>query len=491
MNKIFISWQATINDYMKDNTNSVNKITSPNYNFHKEIYNQNNYNEHIILCSEKDVGDDIDKSTHINTQFSSLIGTLKKDFPNNVITKCNLDIEEQTKSLDIILSKITDIALQNKDSELHFSISTGNRIMQLAWMLLHTNERDITSKLIQIEEHQGLWEINTLNIEKSNDTKSAILKSISQEDQNSYCITNTLKPVYEKASNYAQADTRKVSILITGESGTGKEHLANYIHKSSSRREKPYHTINCGAFNDELLRSELFGYQKGSFTGANEDKKGYFELSDGGTLFLDEIGEISPYMQQTLLRVLQSGEFQPIGSVETKKVNVKIISATNKDLQELSKNGKFRLDLLYRLKTVNLNLPPLRERGIEEINTLIEYFLDKFPEEFKSKRICLSSNALKKLQMYSYPGNVRELENVLLGLYAIYKNNIDIEELPKDVINDNSETSFSIEEMKKIHYIKTIKHFKGQKNKKMIYDALGVNVLTFEKMIKKWNININ
>ena len=490
MKKIFISWQATVNDYRKDNKNIVNKTTSPNYNFHKEIYNQNNYNEHIILCSEKDNGDDIDNSTHTNIQFSSLIGLLKKDFPNNIITKNNLDINGETKTLDIILSKITDIALKNKDSELHFSISTGNRIMQLAWMLLHTNERDINSKLIQTEEDNGFWKINILDIKKSNDTKSAILKSISQDEKNSYCITNILKPVYEKAINYAQADTRKVSILITGESGTGKEHLANYIHKNSSRREKPFYTINCGAFNDDLLRSELFGYQKGSFTGANDDKKGFFELSNGGTLFLDEIGEISPYMQQTLLRVLQSGEFQPIGSVETKKVNVKIISATNKDLQELSKNGKFRLDLLYRLQTVNLNLPPLRERGIEEIDKLIEYFLNKFPEEFKSKKISLSSNALKKLQVYSYPGNVRELENIILGLYAIYKKNIDVEELPKNIIDDNSETSFGIEEMKKLHYIKTIKHFNG-KNKKMIYDALGVNVLTFEKMIKKWNIKIN
>jgi len=491
MKKIFISWQATTNDYIKGSANSVDKITSPNYNFHKEIYSQMNYNEHILLCSEKDIGDNIDDATPINVQFSSLIGTLKKDFPKNTITKHYLDIEKQTKSLDIILSKITDIALQNKDCELHFSISTGNRIMQLAWMLLHTNERDITSKLMQTEKHEGIWEINTLNIEKSNDTKSAILKSISHEGEDSYCLTDTLKPVYEKASNYAQADTRKVSVLITGESGTGKEHLANHIHKSSSRREKPFYTINCGAFNDELLRSELFGYKKGSFTGADEDKEGLFGKADGGTLFLDEIGEISSFMQQALLRVLESGEFQPIGSVETKKVNVKIISATNKDLKELSNNGKFRLDLFYRLNTVTLELPPLRERGVEEINVLIEHFLDILPEDFKCPRIKLSSNCLKKLQMYSYPGNVRELRNILLGLYALYKNRIEDSDLPKDVINDNSETSFSLEQMKKLHYIKTIAHFKGQKNKKMIYDALGVNVLTFENNIKLWKINLN
>jgi transcriptional regulator with PAS, ATPase and Fis domain len=483
--KIYISWIATINDFNKDVRVQVDPETSPNYNFHRNCYKQEGYDEHIIICSEKEI-DNPDDGNHINHQFSSLLGSLSNDFKNHKITPQYFNISKETKSLDVIHSKISELVLKNKESELHFSVSTGNRIMQLAWSLLHSTEKDINSKLVQLEKDDNEWNLQFLNIQKSNDTKSSIIKA-EMEDKGEYCLTETLKPIYERASNLAQADTSKVSILINGESGTGKEHLANHIHALSSRREKPYYSINCGAFNDELLRSELFGYQKGSFTGANEDKKGYFELADGGTLFLDEIGDISPYMQQSLLRVLQSGEFQPVGSAENIKVDVKIISATNKNLKDLSDKGKFRLDLLYRLSTVKLELPPLRERGLKEINTLLEHFINFYPPEFKTKKITLNSKSLKRLQSYSYPGNVRELENIVLGLYAMYKQKIETEDLPEEVMLDLSKTSFREEEATKQHYIKTIKQLEGL-SQNAICNALGVTINTFKDKVKKWNI---
>lgn len=484
--KIYISWLATKNDFNKERTIQVDVEKSPNYNFHRNCYKQKGYDEHIIICSEKEVNNP-DDGNHINNQFSSLLGSLRKDFPIHNITPQYFNISNETKDLDIIHSKISELALKNKESELHFSVSTGNRIMQLAWSLLHTTEKDINSKLIQLENKEDGWNLQTLNIKKSNDTKSAVIAAEIEKKGDYIRETDTLKPIYELASNYAQADTRDVSILINGESGTGKEDLATYIHSTSSRREKPYYSINCGAFNDDLLRSELFGHAKGSFTGANDDKKGYFERADGGTLFLDEIGEISTYMQQMLLRVLQNGEFQPVGSVETKKVDVKIISATNKNLKKLTEKGKFRLDLLYRLSTVKLELPPLRERGLDEIKIFLDFFINKYPEKFKTKKISLSSNCLKKLYSYSYPGNIRELQNIILGLYAKYKQKIDLDDLPKELIKDTSKTSHRADEAEKQHYIKTIKQL-NELSQNAICDALGVTVNTYKEKVKKWNI---
>ena len=188
-----------------------------------------------------------------------------------------------------------------------------------------------------------------------------------------------------------------------------------------------------------------------------------------------------------LLRVLQNGEFQPVGSVETKKVDVKIISATNKNLKKLTEKGKFRLDLLYRLSTVKLELPPLRERSLDEIKIFLDFFINKYPEKFKTKKISLSSNCLKKLHSYSYPGNIRELQNIILGLYAKYKQKIDLDDLPKELTNDISKTSYRADEAEKQHYIKTIKSLKGL-SQNAICDALGVTVNTFKDKIKRWNI---
>lgn len=202
-------------------------------------------------------------------------------------------------------------------------------------------------------------------------------------------------------------------VLIQGETGTGKELAAQAIHNAGSRRNKPFIPVNCGALPHGLLESELFGHVKGAFTGAIRDKKGRFELADGGTIFLDEIGELAPAVQVKLLRVLQEGSFERIGGIDTVKVDVRVISATNKNLEEEVAAGRFRLDLFYRLCVVPVIAPPLRER-IKDIPLLVEHFLSKYGKHFgKRKPLSISPQALAILKEYSWPGNIRELQNVI------------------------------------------------------------------------------
>jgi len=202
------------------------------------------------------------------------------------------------------------------------------------------------------------------------------------------------------------------TVLIQGESGTGKELVAHALHSNSRRREKAFVAINCGALPENLLESELFGHVKGAFTGAISAKIGWFERANGGTIFLDEVGEMSPMLQIKLLRVLQSGEYSPVGSTKIHHCDLRILAATNQNLLEMIKQGKFREDVYYRLDVIRLELPPLRERR-SDIPLLIHYFLEKYNKKCKKQVKQLSSDAESLLMTYNFPGNVRELENAI------------------------------------------------------------------------------
>jgi DNA-binding NtrC family response regulator len=226
-------------------------------------------------------------------------------------------------------------------------------------------------------------------------------------------IIGTSKLMQAVFSLIKKSAVSESNVLITGESGTGKEPVAKAIHKWSPRNKKPFMTINCSAIPDTLLESELFGFEKGSFTGANDTKKGLVEIASGGTLFFDEIGDVSPLFQTKVLRMLQEGEIMRIGGAHHIKVDVRIISASNKDLMSECKKGTFRDDLFYRLNVINIHLPPLRER-LEDIPLLVEHFIHKHATKRKDMLIRgISDEALNVLTKYSYPGNVRELENII------------------------------------------------------------------------------
>ncbi|MFO7665312.1 MAG: sigma-54 dependent transcriptional regulator [Desulfobacterales bacterium] len=220
-----------------------------------------------------------------------------------------------------------------------------------------------------------------------------------------------------------QVAKTKTSILITGESGTGKELIARAIHDESDRCDKPFVPINCGGIPETLMESELFGYKKGAFTGATQDKKGLFEIADQGTIFLDEIGDLSLHLQVKLLRVVQERVFKPVGGNEDISVNIRIISATNKDLANEVIEGRFREDLFYRLNVIEIKLPPLRERK-SDLRALAQHFLEKYSNEMGKKITKISSYAINLLNNYPFPGNIRELENLMERSVAITDTNI-------------------------------------------------------------------
>jgi len=224
-----------------------------------------------------------------------------------------------------------------------------------------------------------------------------------------------------------QVGATKTNVLISGESGTGKELVAKAIHQISPRHGKSFVTINCSAIPENLMESEIFGHVKGAFTGAVSNKKGLFEIAHGGTVFLDEIGDLSPFIQVKLLRVIQEREFIPVGETGTVSVDVRLISATNKDLEQEIIQGRFREDFFYRLNVVHIHLPPLRERR-EDIPLLAQYFLEKYSRELSKNIQSISSYALDELMKYNFPGNVRELENIIERSVALENSNIVLPE---------------------------------------------------------------
>lgn len=214
-----------------------------------------------------------------------------------------------------------------------------------------------------------------------------------------------------------------ITVLITGESGVGKEVIAKAIHAASKRAHKPIITVNCGAIPEGIIESELFGHEKGAFTGASETRKGYFELADDGTIFLDEIGELPIGTQVKFLRVLENGEFMRVGSAVPRTVDVRVIAATNKDLESQVRQGNFRADLFYRLRSINLHVPPLRERK-EDTSLFVEFFAKEIAERNNIKFAGISPEAMTALQNYRWDGNVRELRNVLESMIVLEKGKV-------------------------------------------------------------------
>jgi len=235
---------------------------------------------------------------------------------------------------------------------------------------------------------------------------------LQKELQKRYSIKNVIgnsRAMQAVFADVYQAAPGKATVLLRGESGTGKEVIARAIHYLSPRRDGPFISLNCAALPESILESELFGHERGAFTGATHERKGRFELADGGTLFLDEIGDISPAFQAKLLRVLQEREFERVGGTQARRVNVRIITATNRNLEEAVSKGEFRADLYYRINVVSIFLPPLRERR-EDIPALIEYFLGRFNQE-NGRKLMLTPEAMQIMVSCYWPGNVRELEN--------------------------------------------------------------------------------
>ncbi len=295
-----------------------------------------------------------------------------------------------------------------------------------------------------------------------------------------------MRKVVDVARQVAQSDC---SVLITGESGTGKELIAHLIHESSPRAKGPMVAVNCGVFSEELLANELFGHERGAFTGADSQKVGLIESANGGTLFLDEITEIPPSMQVKLLRVLQEREIMRIGSTKPIKVDVRFLFATNRDIEQMVKEGQFRQDLYFRINVVNISLPPLSERK-RDIPLLVHFFIDKYNASSGKKITKISEEAMAMLEHYDYPGNVRELENIIERAMVLARGDtIEVEHLPDlEVVTFRPKKGRwpTLEDQEK-NYIQWVLEKTGW-NKTKAADVLGIDRVSLWRKIKKYGI---
>jgi DNA-binding NtrC family response regulator len=317
---------------------------------------------------------------------------------------------------------------------------TGTKSVKTAVDAMKFGAADYLSKPFDVDELRIIIDrvLNSSELERE-------VKQLRAQVVQRYAFHNligksqVMQEIYSKIEQVADSRT---TVLITGESGTGKELVAKALHYNSSRRERPFIALNCAALPETLIESELFGHEKGSFTDATARRVGQFELANTGTLFLDEIGDLSPITQAKLLRVIQEREFTRIGGVQSIKVDVRIVTATNKNLDDLVRKAQFREDLYYRINVIALVLPPLRERG-EDIPLLAKHFLEKRVDEERRPRIEFGKEALELLTRYSWPGNVRELENFVEQAFIWSQNATQItpEHLPTLIKNDSRSTS--------------------------------------------------
>ncbi len=289
----------------------------------------------------------------------------------------------------------------------------------------------------------------------------------------------------------------KATVLLRGESGTGKEVLAKAIHFSSSRKDKPFVAVNCAALNENLLESELFGHEKGSFTGAEKQRRGRFEIADGGTLFLDEIGDLPPATQVKLLRVLQEEQFERVGGTQTINVDVRVITATNKNIEQLIKEGRFREDLYYRINVVTILIPTLRERK-DDIVHLINHFISKYLHETRKEKIEFSREAMDILMKYNFPGNIRELENIVHHSIVLAREDvISTSDLPEQVnsistenlllgISENSTLPEQVDNLEKMLVTNALK--KTGNNQLQASKLLGISERNLRYRLEKWGM---
>lgn len=395
--------------------------------------------------------------------------------------------------------------IREKDPEMIIIMITGYSTVQTAVQAMKMGALDYIPKPFTPEEL-------IVVVEKALDKKKLIFENIylRKELEAKYSFENIvgnspkIQEVFKFIRKVAPTDS---TVLLYGESGTGKELIARAIHFNSTRKNKPFFPVDCGVLSQDLLESELFGHVKGSFTGAIVTKPGIFEVADGGSVFLDEIGDINPVIQGKLLRVIQEQEFLPVGGVQPKKVDLRFIVATNKNLENLVKEKKFRDDLYYRLNVVSITVPPLRERK-DDIPILAYHFLKKFTKEMDRDIKSISVEAMNKLINYEWPGNVRQLENVIERAVVMAESQAIVSEyLPASILGKGAEidtqspkTSQELKKMKKYLRESAVENVERM----FVLEALnrndwnvtnsakevGMQRTNFQALMRKYNIRV-
>lgn len=398
----------------------------------------------------------------------------------------------ESKDFDIILA---DIKMPGMDGlEMHRRIKSLNKnsivIIMTAFASVDTAVQalkdgayDYITKPFDPDDLSHLIRNATKQISLTTENEALKEKVLSLENiEDIIGKSEAMMHVLKEVQSVAKTNS---SVIITGESGTGKELIARAIHSNSARKFFPIITVHCGALSEDLLESELFGHEKGAFTGAMYNRKGRFEMADGGTIFLDEIATISSKMQIELLRVLESKSFVRVGGNKEISSDFRVICATNRDLKKMVDDGKFREDLFYRLNVVNIRIPPLRER-IEDIQMLVEFFIKKYCTSMSRDIISIEPPVLKRLEEYDFPGNIRELENMIERTIVVGNGKtIRLKDLPisKDVLDVSTE---SLEDLESKHILHILNKFGWNISRSA--KALKVDRVTLYNKIKKYNL---
>ena len=382
-------------------------------------------------------------------------------------------------------------------SRTEIAIMTGHGSIETAVQAMKLGAYDYITKPFRIEELKLLLQRMEEKVRLV--AENQFLRDQVSTEMELNGIVGSSSKIQDVLRMVARLKDTRTPVLISGESGTGKELVARAIHYRGSFAKRPFVAVDCGSLVPTLIESELFGYEKGAFTGANRSKEGLFQSAHGGTIFLDEIGELPLELQAKLLRVLQEKEVRPVGSNHRVKVDVRVIAATNRDLEVAYKEGKFRKDLYFRLNVVTLHLPSLRERK-SDIPTLVHYFLDKFAP---GKAMTVSAAAMKCLLQYEWPGNVRELENAMERAVALGSNEeMDVRDLPPafhagtditDVapgpIPPKAVSDTDLEELERITIERLFQQVKGDKT--LAGRMLGISRATLYRKLKRYNIGMD
>ena len=413
-----------------------------------------------------------------------------------------LDLIE-AEHFDIVITdmKLPDISgfsiiekVKKKNIDIAVVMITAFSSIQTAIDAMKKGADDYLTKPVNIEELElilkKIWEKRLLIIQNKE-----LKQKLNDKYNFSGIIGNTpeIQLIFKTITEIAPT---AATVLIYGDTGTGKELIANAIHYSSDRRDKPFITLHCASLSEGVLESELFGHEKGAFTGAISQRRGRFELANGGSLFLDEVGEMNSHVQIKLLRVLETGKFERVGGEKTIESDVRIIAATNRDLEKEIKEGRFREDLYYRLNVINLKLPLLRERK-EDIGLLIDNFLVKYSKKNKKDIKGITPQSAKLLDNYDWPGNIRELENAIERAVVMARNEyIEPNDLPSN-INVNTKKSrketfripsgATMKEIEKKVIIETLQTTNGSKSKAA--KILGISTRKIEYKIKEWSMD--
>ena len=380
------------------------------------------------------------------------------------------------------------------DCALGYTMNTGKPIINKPVHIIDTEGRlkaiTISTALLKDENGKTIGGVETFrDMTVVEELRKQVQKQYSCEDIISR--NHKIQELFNILPRIAESDC---TVLIEGQTGTGKELFARAIHNLSHRRKKSFIAVNCSALPDTLLESELFGYKAGAFTDAKKDKPGRFALAQGGTIFIDEIGDISSSVQVKLLRVLQDKTYEPVGDISSQKADVRVITATNKNLAQLAEQDKFRSDLYYRINVVKLLLPPLKERN-EDVPLLIDHFINRFNTIYNKNICCLSDDAMASLLSYDFPGNIRELENILEHCFVLCNGNvIEAKHLPASIgkiTNEQLSDTSRFRTLRQMEILMIEQALRRNKdNKTLAAKELGINSSTLFRKLKNFNIKI-